>query len=176
MQRIPVVPGDGENVCDVPAPGVEAAAESAQSTVTDMIRCYRSLTHTCPRKGFFTTASPFPCLPWRCSSWARGGRRKLVKSSSWCSSLTPKELGETRTDSVRTRRVRSMFMLFSCSRQWLPRDKLLPMGTDDTVDKLRLMEGKKPSIRKSVHTAYDRAMVHLNHIRGNVNFSPSNFI
>ncbi|TNN84004.1 Bromodomain and PHD finger-containing protein 3 [Liparis tanakae] len=60
--------------------------------------------------------------------------------------------------------------------QWLPRNKLLPMGLDDTVDKLRLMEGKKPSVRKSVHTAYDRAMVHLNHVRGNLNFTPSNFI
>uniref|UniRef100_A0A3Q2WC42 Bromodomain and PHD finger containing, 3a n=1 Tax=Haplochromis burtoni TaxID=8153 RepID=A0A3Q2WC42_HAPBU len=61
-------------------------------------------------------------------------------------------------------------------RQWLPRNKLLPLGMDDTVDKLRLMEGKKPSVRKSVHTAYDRAMVHLNHVRGNLNFTPSNFI
>lgn len=60
--------------------------------------------------------------------------------------------------------------------QWLPRNKLLPLGMDDTVDKLRLMEGKKPSVRKSVHTAYDRAMVHLNHVRGNLNFTPSNFI
>ncbi|XP_043978529.1 bromodomain and PHD finger-containing protein 3 isoform X3 [Gambusia affinis] len=60
--------------------------------------------------------------------------------------------------------------------QWLPRNKLLPLGLDDTVDKLRLMEGKKPSVRKSVHTAYDRAMVHLNHVRRNLNFTPSNFI
>uniref|UniRef100_A0A3B4T5X9 Bromodomain and PHD finger containing 3 n=1 Tax=Seriola dumerili TaxID=41447 RepID=A0A3B4T5X9_SERDU len=60
--------------------------------------------------------------------------------------------------------------------QWLPRNKLLPLGMDDTVDKLRLMEGKKPSVRKSVHTAYDRAIVHLNHVRGNLNFTPSNFI
>lgn len=60
--------------------------------------------------------------------------------------------------------------------QWLPRDKLLPLGMDDTVDKLRLMEGKKPSVRKSVHTAYDRAMIHLNHVRGNLTFSPSNFL
>uniref|UniRef100_A0A3Q3GIL7 Bromodomain and PHD finger containing, 3a n=1 Tax=Labrus bergylta TaxID=56723 RepID=A0A3Q3GIL7_9LABR len=60
--------------------------------------------------------------------------------------------------------------------QWLPRNKLLSLGMDDTVDKLRLMEGKKPSVRKSVHTAYDRAMAHLNHVRGNLNFTPSNFI
>lgn len=71
----------------------------------------------------------------------------------------------------------SLLKAVSClSRQWLPRNKLLPLGMDDTVDKLRLMEGKKPSVRKSVHTAYDRAMVHLNHVRGNLNFAPSNFI
>lgn len=71
-----------------------------------------------------------------------------------------------------------LVLFFDAKRtwQWLPRDKLLPMGMDDTVDKLRLMEGKKPSVRKSVHAAYDRAMAHLNHVRRNLNFTPSNFI
>lgn len=71
-----------------------------------------------------------------------------------------------------------LVLFFDAKRtwQWLPRNKLLPLGADDTVDKLRLMEGKKPSVRKSVHTAYDRAIVHLNHVRGNLNFTPSNFI
>ncbi|KAL0187103.1 hypothetical protein M9458_018773, partial [Cirrhinus mrigala] len=31
--------------------------------------------------------------------------------------------------------------------QWLPRDKVIPLGVDDTADKLRMMEGKKTSIR-----------------------------
>ncbi|XP_037108900.1 bromodomain and PHD finger-containing protein 3 isoform X2 [Syngnathus acus] len=87
------------------------------------------------------------------------------------------KLGEWR----RTETGQKLFLVlfFDTKRtwQWLPRDKLLPMGMDDTVDKLRLMEGKKPSVRKSVHTAYDRAMMHLNRIRGNLNFTPtSNFI
>uniref|UniRef100_A0A3B4ZIZ5 Bromodomain and PHD finger-containing protein 3-like n=1 Tax=Stegastes partitus TaxID=144197 RepID=A0A3B4ZIZ5_9TELE len=71
-----------------------------------------------------------------------------------------------------------LVLFFDAKRtwQWLPRNKLLSLGMDDTVDKLRLMEGKKPSVRKSVHTAYDRAMVHLNHVRGNLNFTPSTFI
>ena len=53
-----------------------------QSSLTDIIYCYRSLTQTCPRKGFFTTASPSQCLLWRCSNWANGGKRKKAKSSS----------------------------------------------------------------------------------------------
>ncbi|XP_056590834.1 bromodomain and PHD finger-containing protein 3 [Triplophysa dalaica] len=60
--------------------------------------------------------------------------------------------------------------------QWLPLDKLHHMGVDDTVDRLRLMEGKKPNVRKSVHMAYDRAMTHLSHIKENSTFNPSNFI
>lgn len=61
-------------------------------------------------------------------------------------------------------------------RQWLPLDKLHHMGIDDTVDRLRLMEGKKPNLRKSVHMAYDRAMTHLSHVQENSTFNPSNFI
>ncbi|NXI39332.1 BRPF3 protein, partial [Galbula dea] len=34
--------------------------------------------------------------------------------------------------------------------QWLPRDKVYPLGVDDTVDKLKMMEGRKTSIRRSV--------------------------
>ncbi|NXT28806.1 BRPF3 protein, partial [Syrrhaptes paradoxus] len=34
--------------------------------------------------------------------------------------------------------------------QWLPRDKVYPLGVDDTVDKLKMLEGRKTSIRKSV--------------------------
>uniref|UniRef100_A0A3B1KFC0 Bromodomain and PHD finger containing 3 n=1 Tax=Astyanax mexicanus TaxID=7994 RepID=A0A3B1KFC0_ASTMX len=60
--------------------------------------------------------------------------------------------------------------------QWLPRDKLLPLGMDDTVDKLRLMEGRKTSIRKSVQVAYDRAMMHLSRVRGDHGFVGSNFL
>lgn len=71
-----------------------------------------------------------------------------------------------------------LVLFFDAKRtwQWLPRNKLVSLGVDDTLDKLRLMEGKKPSVRKSVHMAYNRAIKHLNHVRGNIDFTPSNFI
>lgn len=60
--------------------------------------------------------------------------------------------------------------------QWLPRSKLLPLGIDDTVDKLKMMEGRKSSIRKSVQIAYDRAMIHLSRVRGEHGFLTSNYM
>uniref|UniRef100_A0A8C7PRA3 Bromodomain and PHD finger containing, 3a n=1 Tax=Oncorhynchus mykiss TaxID=8022 RepID=A0A8C7PRA3_ONCMY len=90
------------------------------------------------------------------------------------------KLGERRQKETGERHYLVLFFDTKRTWQWLPRDKLLQMGMDDTVDKLRLMEGKKPSVRKSVHTAYDRAMIHLNHVinhvKGNLTFNPSNFI
>ncbi|OXB72256.1 UNVERIFIED_CONTAM: hypothetical protein H355_003789, partial [Colinus virginianus] len=60
--------------------------------------------------------------------------------------------------------------------QWLPRDKVYPLGVDDTVDKLKMMEGRKSSIRKSVQVAYDRAMVHMSRVRGEHSFVPSHYL
>ncbi|XP_069046426.1 bromodomain and PHD finger-containing protein 3 isoform X2 [Lepisosteus oculatus] len=60
--------------------------------------------------------------------------------------------------------------------QWLPRDKVQPLGVDDTVDKLRMMEGRKTSIRKSVQVAYDRAMIHLSRVRGDHGFVTSSYL
>lgn len=47
-------------------------------------------------------------------------------------------------------------------------NKLHPMGIDDTVDKLRLREGKKRNVRKSVSTAYERAMKHFSYVHENM--------
>jgi bromodomain and PHD finger-containing protein 3 len=47
---------------------------------------------------------------------------------------------------------------------------------DDTGDKLRMMEGRKTTIRKSVQVAYDRAMVHLSRVRRDQAFVPSNYL
>lgn len=61
-------------------------------------------------------------------------------------------------------------------RQWLPRDKVLPLGVEDTVDKLKMLEGRKTSIRKSVQVAYDRAMIHLSRVRGPHSFVTSSYL
>lgn len=60
--------------------------------------------------------------------------------------------------------------------QWLPRDKVLPLGVEDTVDKLKMLEGRKTSIRKSVQVAYDRAMIHLSRVRGPHSFVTSTYL
>ncbi|XP_007483835.1 bromodomain and PHD finger-containing protein 3 isoform X3 [Monodelphis domestica] len=60
--------------------------------------------------------------------------------------------------------------------QWLPRDKVLPLGVEDTVDKLKMLEGRKTSIRKSVQVAYDRAMIHLSRVRGHHPFVTSGYL
>uniref|UniRef100_A0A8B9HB36 Bromodomain and PHD finger containing, 3a n=1 Tax=Astyanax mexicanus TaxID=7994 RepID=A0A8B9HB36_ASTMX len=93
--------------------------------------------------------------------------------------VPPKEvlrLGERRRRETEDKLFLVLFFDTKRTWQWLPLDKLHPMGVDDTVDKLRLMEGKKRNVRKSVNTAYERAMNHLNHVRENADFSPSSFL
>ncbi|KAM6986256.1 bromodomain-containing protein 1-like [Aplochiton taeniatus] len=46
------------------------------------------------------------------------------------------------------------------SWQWLPRSKMVPLGMDKTIDKIKMMEGRTSSIRKAVQTAFSRAMNH----------------
>lgn len=46
-------------------------------------------------------------------------------------------------------------------RQWLPRSKMVPLGMDKTIDKIKMMEGRTSSIRKAVQIAFSRAMNHL---------------
>ncbi|XP_061622943.1 bromodomain and PHD finger-containing protein 3 isoform X3 [Phyllopteryx taeniolatus] len=62
------------------------------------------------------------------------------------------------------------------NRQWLTRDKVTPLGVDNTADKLRIMEGRKPSLRKSVQVAYDRAMIHQSRVSHSQGFVTSNFL
>uniref|UniRef100_A0A8C6TYH9 Bromodomain containing 1a n=1 Tax=Neogobius melanostomus TaxID=47308 RepID=A0A8C6TYH9_9GOBI len=47
------------------------------------------------------------------------------------------------------------------SWQWLPRSKMVPLGIDKTIDKIKMMEGRTSSIRKAVQIAFNRAMSHL---------------
>ncbi|XP_029809089.1 bromodomain-containing protein 1 isoform X6 [Suricata suricatta] len=52
------------------------------------------------------------------------------------------------------------------SWQWLPKSKMVPLGMDETIDKLKMMEGRNSSIRKAVRVAFDRAMSHLSRVHG----------
>uniref|UniRef100_A0AAY4DCJ0 Bromodomain containing 1 n=1 Tax=Denticeps clupeoides TaxID=299321 RepID=A0AAY4DCJ0_9TELE len=51
------------------------------------------------------------------------------------------------------------------SWQWLPKSKMVPLGIDKTIDKIKMMEGRTSSIRKAVQTAFNRAMNHLSLIQ-----------
>ncbi|XP_028855039.1 bromodomain and PHD finger-containing protein 3 isoform X2 [Denticeps clupeoides] len=106
-----------------------------------------------PREGLFHNGIPIPVPP-----------RDVL------------QLGKRRQAEAEEKLYLVLFFDAKRTWQWLPRDKLHHLGMDETADKLRLVEGKKPSVRKSVHTAYDRAIMHLSHVRGNASFAPSNFI
>uniref|UniRef100_A0A671MJG8 Bromodomain and PHD finger-containing protein 3-like n=1 Tax=Sinocyclocheilus anshuiensis TaxID=1608454 RepID=A0A671MJG8_9TELE len=85
-------------------------------------------------------------------------------------------LGEQRQEEAGEKLFLVLFFDNKRTWQWLSRDKVIPLGADDTADKLRMMEGKKTSIRKSVQVAYDRAMIHLSRVRGDHGFVGSNFM
>ncbi|XP_023685954.1 bromodomain-containing protein 1 isoform X1 [Paramormyrops kingsleyae] len=51
------------------------------------------------------------------------------------------------------------------SWQWLPKSKMVPLGIDKTIDKIKMMEGRTSSIRKAVQTAFKRAMNHLSRVQ-----------
>lgn len=81
--------------------------------------------------------------------------------------VPPKEvlkLGEQRHEELDQRLYLVLFFDNKRTWQWLPRDKVTPLGVDDTADKLRMMEARKSSIRKSVQVAYDRAMIHQSRV------------
>jgi len=50
--------------------------------------------------------------------------------------------------------------------QWLPRDKLEPLGMDTELDKSYLVQSKKPSERKAVKKAYEEAILHRCRVTG----------
>ncbi|XP_047441272.1 bromodomain and PHD finger-containing protein 3 isoform X2 [Mugil cephalus] len=85
-------------------------------------------------------------------------------------------LGEQRQEETNERLYLVLFFDNKRTWQWLPRDKLTPLGVDDTADKLRIMEGRKSSIRKSVQVAYDRAMIHQSRVSHNHGFVASNYL
>ncbi|XP_034027873.1 bromodomain and PHD finger-containing protein 3 isoform X2 [Thalassophryne amazonica] len=85
-------------------------------------------------------------------------------------------LGEQRQEETNERLYLVLFFDNKRTWQWLPRDKVTPLGIDDTADKLRMMEGRKASIRKSVQVAYDRAMIHQSRVSHSHGFVTSNYL
>ncbi|XP_033485386.1 bromodomain and PHD finger-containing protein 3 isoform X1 [Epinephelus lanceolatus] len=85
-------------------------------------------------------------------------------------------LGEQRQEETKERLYLVLFFDNKRTWQWLPRDKVTPLGADDTADKLRIMEGRKSSIRKSVQVAYDRAMIHQSRVSHSQGFVASNYL
>uniref|UniRef100_A0A3Q3X3W3 Uncharacterized protein n=1 Tax=Mola mola TaxID=94237 RepID=A0A3Q3X3W3_MOLML len=85
-------------------------------------------------------------------------------------------LGEQRQEETIERLYLVLFFDNKRTWQWLPRDKVTPLGIDDTADKLRMMEGRKSSIRKSVQVAYDRAMIHQSRVSHSHGFVASNYL
>ncbi|KAM4885111.1 bromodomain and PHD finger-containing protein 3 isoform 3-T3 [Sylvia borin] len=86
------------------------------------------------------------------------------------------KLGEQRQTEAGEKLFLVLFFDNKRTWQWLPRDKVFPLGVDDTVDKLKMMEGRKTSIRKSVQVAYDRAMIHLSRVQGDNPFIPATYL
>ncbi|XP_067095788.1 bromodomain and PHD finger-containing protein 3 [Osmerus mordax] len=93
--------------------------------------------------------------------------------------VPPKEvlqLGEQRQEEAGEPLFLVLFFDNKRTWQWLPRDKVTPLGVDETADKLRVMEGRKTSIRKSVQVAYDRAMIHQSRVSHQHGFVASNYL
>jgi len=61
-----------------------------------------------------------------------------------------------------------LILFFDSKRtwQWLPRDKLEPLGVDTELDKVKLIQSKKPGERKAVKKAYEDAIVHRCKVTG----------
>lgn len=60
-------------------------------------------------------------------------------------------------------------MFYFYFRQWLPRNKLEPLGVDSGLDKAKLLENRKPNVRKAVQRAYEKAILHRCSVTGEPN-------
>merc|ERR1739838_946908 len=61
-----------------------------------------------------------------------------------------------------------LILFFDSKRtwQWLPRDKLEPLGVDTELDKSKLIQSKKPGEKKAVKKAYQEAILHRCRVTG----------
>ncbi|OWF48778.1 Peregrin [Mizuhopecten yessoensis] len=64
-----------------------------------------------------------------------------------------------------------LILFFDTKRtwQWLPRNKLEPLGVDSGLDKAKLLENRKPNVRKAVQKAYEKAILHRCSVTGEPN-------
>jgi len=53
--------------------------------------------------------------------------------------------------------------------QWLPRNKLEPLGVDSGLDHVKLNGERKQTVRKAVKKAYEKAILHKCHVTGDRN-------
>ena len=51
----------------------------------------------------------------------------------------------------------------------MPRSKLEPLGVDSGLDKAKLLENKKATVRKAVRKAYEKAILHRCRVTGEPN-------
>ena len=65
------------------------------------------------------------------------------------------------------------FYLFF-DRQWLPRDKIAPLGIDEAFDRQKLSANKRQNVRKAVSVAYERAQAHMKRVVGQVDSDSDN--
>jgi len=61
-----------------------------------------------------------------------------------------------------------LVLFFDAKRtwQWLPRNKLELLGNDEKSDQSKLAEGRRPTLRKNVQAAYQRALFHKSKVIG----------
>ncbi|XP_036001568.1 bromodomain-containing protein 1 isoform X2 [Fundulus heteroclitus] len=165
-------------------------AAARRSTVDD-----RSTLMTCVENGEFTKAAKIPSEVWNPTAaspfvleplklvWAKCSgypsfpalivnprvRRTSFRHSKVELPIPPLDVLRA-GEQMQFRSAEKLFLVrfFDSKRswQWLPRSKMAPFGINQTLDRIKLMEARTSSIRRTVRLAFDRAMNQLNSAGG----------